>query len=93
MFISACNYYPESEHPIHQLSRLQKENSFKFTKDLLDELDIEDSELVANQMELVLEGCLNRLLVQRDIQDVEIAQHLSEDILAIALCRKKGALS
>ncbi|MCY0800073.1 transcriptional regulator [Providencia rettgeri] len=93
LFISACNYYPESEHPIHQLSRLQKENSFKFTKDLLDELDIEDSELVANQMELVLEGCLNRLLVQRDIQDVEIAQHLSEDILTIALCRKKGALS
>ncbi len=43
-------------------------------------------------MELVLEGCLNRLLVQRDIQDVEIAQHLSEDILTIALCQK-GALS
>lgn len=80
-------------HIIHQLSRLQKDNSFHFTKNLLEELDIEDSVLVANQMELVLEGCLNRLLVQRDIQDVEIAQHLSEDILTIALCRKKGALS
>ncbi len=93
LFISACNYYPDAEHPIHQLSRLQKDNSFHFTKNLLEELDIEDSVLVANQMELVLEGCLNRLLVQRDIQDVEIAQHLSEDILTIALCRKKGALS
>ncbi|ENU1227991.1 transcriptional regulator [Providencia huaxiensis] len=93
LFISACNYYPDAEHPIHQLSRLQKDNSFHFTKNLLDELDIEDSTLVANQMELVLEGCLNRLLVQRDIRDVEIAQHLSEDILTIALCRKKGALS
>ena len=93
LFISACNYYPAPDHPIHQLSRIQKDNSFHFTKELLDELDIEDSELVANQMELVLEGCLNRLLVQRDIKDVEIAQHLSEDILAIALCRKKGALS
>lgn len=93
LFISACGYYPDSDHPIHQLSRLQKDNSFHFTKELLDELDIEDSELVANQMELVLEGCLNRLLVQHDIKDVQIAQHLSEDILAIALCRKKGALS
>lgn len=93
LFISACNYYPDPEHPIHQLSRLQKANSFNFTKQLLDELDIEDAELVANQMELVLEGCLNRLLINRDVNDVEIAQQLSEDILTIALCRKKGALS
>lgn len=93
LFVSACNHYPDIQHPIHQLSRLLKDNSFLYTKELLDELDIEDSELVANQMELVLEGCLNRLLVQRDIRDVEVAQHLSEDILAIALCRKKGALS
>ncbi|WP_419177239.1 division control transcriptional repressor DicD [Providencia sneebia] len=93
LFVSACNHYPDVQHPIHQLSRLQKDNSFLYTKALLDELDIEDAELVANQMELVLEGCLNRLLIQRDIHDVEIAQHLSEDILEIALCRKKGALS
>ncbi|HFT1529932.1 TPA: transcriptional regulator [Providencia stuartii] len=93
LFVSACNHYPDPQHPIHQLSRIQKNNSFLYTKELLDELDIEDPVLVANQMELVLEGCLNRLLIQRDIKDVEIAQHLSEDILTIALCRKKGALS
>ncbi|KLN96637.1 transcriptional regulator [Moellerella wisconsensis] len=93
LFISACNHYPSAQHPIHQLSSLQKHNSFQFTKSLLDELDIEDSQLVAQQLELVLEGCLSKLLVQRNIEDVETALQLAEDILTIALCRNQGALS
>lgn len=93
LFISACNHYPDPRHPIHQLSRIQKGHSFTFTKSLLDELNIEDSEMVAKQMELVLEGCLSKLLVQRDIDDVETAVQLAEDILTIATCRQNGALS
>ncbi len=49
--------------------------------------------MVADQMELVLEGCLSKLLIKRNVQDVDVAKRLAEDILSIALCRKNGALA
>jgi hypothetical protein len=49
--------------------------------------------MVAKQMELVLEGCLSRMLVNRSHADVETAHHLAEDILRFAQCRMGGALT
>jgi len=49
--------------------------------------------MVAKQMELVLEGCLSRLLVNRSQADVDTARHLAEDILRFAQCRTGGALT
>jgi len=49
--------------------------------------------MVADQMELILEGCLSKLLVKRNVQDVATAQRLAEDVYSIALCRKNGALA
>ncbi len=60
---------------------------------LLRKLDLEDSELVAKQMELILEGCLSRLMVNRRADDITTAKLLAQDILKIAQCRKNGALS
>ncbi|MBD2812316.1 transcriptional regulator [Xenorhabdus sp. Vera] len=93
LFIAACSAFPDIDHPIHQLAELQKQNSFHYTSALLQQLDIDDNEQVAKQMELILEGCLSKLLVKRDIEDVITAKLLTQDILTIAKCRKNGALS
>ncbi|CBJ80590.1 putative regulator with homeodomain-like DNA binding domain with homeodomain-like DNA binding domain (TetR/AcrR family) [Xenorhabdus bovienii str. Jollieti] len=93
LFIAACSVFPDTEHPIHQLAELQKQNSFHYTVELLQQLEIENSERVAKQMELILEGCLSKLLVKRELEDVITAKLLAQDILTIAKCRKNGAFS
>ncbi|AYA39317.1 transcriptional regulator [Xenorhabdus nematophila] len=93
LFIAACSAFSEAAHPIHQLAELQKQNSFDYTVELLQQLDIDDNNQVAKQMELILEGCLSKLLVKREIEDVITAKLLAQDILTIAKCRKNGALS
>ena len=93
LFIAACTFYPDPEHPIHQLADLQKREAHKFTHELLTKLEVDDPTMVAKQMELVLEGCLSRLLVKRSQQDVDTAQRLAEDILRFAQCRSGGALT
>ncbi|WON77248.1 division control transcriptional repressor DicD [Serratia sp. UGAL515B_01] len=93
LFIAACSFFPERDHSIHQLAEQQKLTSLKFTRDLLREVDIDNPDSVAQQMELVQEGCLSKLLVKRQLQDVAVAKQLAEDILHIAQCRKFGALS
>ncbi len=92
LFIAACNFFPDIEHPIHQLAEQQKRASYQYTLSLLDELESDDSELVATQMELILEGCLSKLLVKHQLQDVSAAKRLAEDVLQISQCRKNGAL-
>ncbi|BCQ36822.1 MULTISPECIES: division control transcriptional repressor DicD [Erwinia] len=93
LFIAACSFYPQPDHPIHEIAELQKQASWQYTHALLSELETDNPELVAHQMELILEGCLSRLLVKRKVQEVENARRLAEDVLTIALCRKNGALS
>lgn len=93
LFVAACSAYPDEHSQIHQLSQRQKKSSFDYSKTLLRELDIEDDELVAKQMELILEGCLSRLMVNHCADDITTAKLLAEDILKIAQCRKNGALS
>ncbi|AXW86862.1 transcriptional regulator [Lonsdalea britannica] len=93
LFIAACSFYPDVHHPIHQLAEQQKQASYHYTKELLSELDIDDPAMVAQQMELILEGCLSKLLVKRQITDIAVAKRLAEDVLRIACCRLNGALS
>lgn len=93
LFIAACSAFPDAEHPIHQLSCQQKQSAFAFTLELLRELDIDDCEMVAHQLELILEGCLSKLLISRSQDDIATARRLAEDVLTIARCRKNGALS
>ncbi|MFZ1873377.1 transcriptional regulator [Serratia sp. D1N4] len=93
LFIAACSFYPAADHPIHQLAEQQKQASLDFTRNLLRDMEAEDADAVAQQMELVQEGCLSKLLIKRQLQDVSIAKQLAEDILKIAQCRKFGALS
>ncbi|MGV3344507.1 transcriptional regulator [Enterobacteriaceae bacterium LUAb1] len=92
LFIAACSFYPDTSHPIHQLADQQKQDSLQYTQALLTELDVDNPALIAQQMEIILEGCLSRLLVKRHVQDVDHARLLAEDVLTIALCRKNGAL-
>lgn len=93
LFIAACTFYPDPEHPIHQLADLQKRAAHQFTHELLLKLEVDDPTMVAKQMELVLEGCLSRLLVKRSQEDVDTAHRLAEDILRFAQCRSGGALT
>lgn len=93
LFIAACSFFPASDHPIHQLAEQQKRASLEFSRELLREMDADDADSVAQQMELVQEGCLSKLLVKRQLRDVSVAKRLAEDILHIAECRKFGALS
>lgn len=93
LFIAACSFYPDPAHPIHQLAQRQKQAAWEHTHDLLVQLEVEDPEMVAKQMELVLEGCLSRMLVKRSQQDVDTARRLAEDILRFAQCRSGGALT
>ncbi len=52
-------------------------------------LEIDDPAMVARQMELVLEGCTSRMLVNRSQADVDTAQRLAENILRFfAQCRQ-----
>lgn len=93
LFIAACNFFPETDHPIHQLAEQQKLTSLELTRELLREMDADDADMVAQQMELIQEGCLSKLLVKRQLQDVSVAKRLAEDILQVAQCRRNGALS
>jgi AcrR family transcriptional regulator len=93
LFIAACTFYPDRDHPVHQLAEQQKQAAFAFTHELLTQLEVDDPTMVAKQMELVLEGCLSRMLVNRSQADVDTAQRLAEDILRFACCRQGGALT
>lgn len=93
LFIAACSFYPEADHPIHQLAEQQKLASYQYTLELLQALDTDDAATVALQMELILEGCLSKLLVKRQLTDVALAKSLAQDVLYIAQCRRNGALS
>ena len=93
LFIAACTFYPDPAHPVHQLAEQQKTAARDYTHELLSQLDIDDPTMVARQMELVLEGCLSRMLVKRSQADVDTAQRLAEDILRFAECRQGGALT
>ena len=93
LFIAACTFYPDPRHPVHQLAEQQKQASLAYTHELLTQLEIDDSAMVAKQMELIIEGCLSRLLIKRSQADVDTAQRLAEDILRFAQCRAGGALT
>ncbi|TKI08492.1 division control transcriptional repressor DicD [Martelella alba] len=93
LFVAACGFYPAIDHPIHQLAERQKQASYDFTFALLTALDADDPAMVAQQMELILEGCLSKLLIKHRLQDVEVARRLAEDVLRLSLCRKNGALT
>ena len=93
LFIAACTFYPDASHPIHQLADQQKKAAWEFTHEMLMQLEVDDPTMVAHQMELVLEGCLSRLLVKRSQADIETARRLAEDILRFAQCRQGGALT
>nr|WP_212633518.1 transcriptional regulator [Serratia marcescens] len=93
LFIAACSFFPETDHPIHQLAEQQKLTSLELTRELLRDMDADDADMVAQQMELIQEGCLSKLLVKRQLQDVSVAKRLAEDILQVAQCRRNGALS
>jgi len=93
LYIAACTFYPDPTHPIHQLADQQKKAAWDLTHSLLSQLEVDDPTMVANQMELVLEGCLSKLLVKRSQADIDTARRLAEDILRFALCRQGGALT
>ncbi|HEY1844729.1 MAG TPA: transcriptional regulator [Buttiauxella sp.] len=93
LFIAACTFYPDASHPIHQLADRQKKAAWEYTHELLTQLEVDDPAMVAHQMELVLEGCLSKLLVKRSQADIDTARRLAEDILRFAQCRKGGALT
>nr|WP_194243096.1 transcriptional regulator [Serratia marcescens] len=93
LFIAACSFFPETDHPIHQLAEQQKLTSLELTRELLRNMDADDADMVAQQMELIQEGCLSKLLIKRQLQDVSVAKRLAEDILQVAQCRRNGALS
>ncbi|UJR56471.1 division control transcriptional repressor DicD [Dickeya zeae] len=93
LFIVACSAYPDPLHPIHQIAEQQKQASYQYTKALLEELETDDTDMVALQLELILEGCLSKLLVKRQLSDVTVAKRLAEDVLRVAMCRKHGALA
>lgn len=93
LFIAACSFYPDVSHPIHQIAELQKQASLQYTRELLTELETDDPEMVAQQMELILEGCLSRLMVKHHEDGIATARRLAEDVLRFALCRKNGALT
>ncbi len=87
--IYRCLYVlSRSRHPIHQLADQQKSAAYDFTHELLTTLEVDDPAMVAKQMELVLEGCLSRMLVNRSQADVDTAHRLAEDILRFARCRQ-----
>ena len=93
LFIAACSFYPQTDQPVHQIAEQQKQASWHFTHAILVELGLDNPTMVADQLELILEGCLSRLLVKRNVQDVATAKRLAEDVLRIALCRANGALA
>ena len=93
LFIAACSFFPEVDHPIHQLAEQQKRASYDYTFELLQEMGSDDAQMVAEQMELILEGCLSKLLVKRQLHDVAVARRLAEDVLNVARCREHGALA
>lgn len=93
LFIAACTFFPDPGHPIHQLAAQQKRDAYDYTHQVLTQLEVDDPTMVAKQMELVLEGCLSRMLVNRSQADVDTAQRLAEDILRFACCRQGGALT
>lgn len=92
LFIAACTFYPDPATLFINLL-ISKSAAYDFTHELLTTLEVDDPAMVAKQMELVLEGCLSRMLVNRSQADVDTAHRLAEDILRFARCRQGGALT
>ena len=93
LFIAACVFFPDPDHPIHQLAEQHKRGAYDFSRQLLTKLEVDDPAMVAKQMELVLEGCLSRMMINRSQADIDTARRLAEDILRFARCRQGGALT
>lgn len=93
LLIAACSFYPQPGHPVHQLAEQQKQASWQYSHDLLVQLGSDNPALVTDQMELILEGCLSKLLIKRDINIIETAHTLAGDVLHLAMCRREGALT
>ena len=85
LFIAACSAFPAPHHPIHQVAEKQKQASWLYTHQYLLSLETDNPTMVTDQLELILEGCLSKLLVKRNLQDIAIARRLAEDILQVAL--------
>lgn len=87
--IYRCLYVlSRSRPPYSSTGRSAKSAAYDFTHELLTTLEVDDPAMVAKQMELVLEGCLSRMLVNRSRADVDTAHRLAEDILRFARCRR-----
>ena len=56
LFIAACSFYPQPDQPVHQLAEQQKRSSWQFTHEILVDLALDNPSMVADQMELILEG-------------------------------------
>lgn len=82
-FIAACTFYPDA-FPYPSAGGATKQASLANTHELLTQLEVDDPAMVAKQMELIVEGCLSRLLIKRSQADVDTAQRLAEDILRFA---------
>jgi AcrR family transcriptional regulator len=92
LFIAACTFYPDPDHPIHQLADQQKQAAFDFTHDLLTQLEVDDPTWSRNRWSWCWK-VVSRMLVNRSQTDVDTARQLAEDILRFACCRQGGALT
>ncbi len=81
LFIAASPFYPDPGHPIHPLADQHNSAAYDFTHELLTTLEVDDPAMVAKQMELVLEGCLSRMLVNRSQADVDAAYDFTHELL------------
>lgn len=49
LFIAACTFYPDAQHPIHQLAEQQKQASLANTHELLTQLEVDDRQWWPNR--------------------------------------------
>ena len=82
-------FWPDKEALVYDALRFLSQQIDTWRR----QLEVDDPAMVAKQMELVLEGCLSRMLINRSQTDVDTAHRLAEDILRFAQCRQGGALT
>ena len=83
-FVNAVTELAEVSHEVNELAIAFKESRRKWFRELLDKLGVENGDLLATQMALLLDGAIAAALVRRDPKVAQAAKAAAQVLLNAA---------
>jgi len=83
-FVNAVTELAEVSHEVNELAIAFKESRRKWFRELLDKLGVENADLLATQLALLLDGAIAAALVRRDPKVAQAAKAAAQALLNAA---------